>query len=115
MAKLDLSKIKAIRASTTYATGTVGNNRTLTRAADGTLIGSLHGHQIVAVSPKDVITLDHHHYRTVTTRNAMKDFVEAMTGWTTSISFANGNFTARIAGTDYTAEGNGQITIFPYA
>jgi len=36
----------------------IGNNRTARVAADGTRIFALHGHDIVAASPKGIVTLD---------------------------------------------------------
>lgn len=91
---------------------TVGHNRTLHRdEAQGTLTGRLHGHAVVTLSRDGTVLLDPCGYRTVTTRQAMRDFVEALTGMGCGVSFAKGGFTARIGGMDYDEDLDGCITV----
>jgi hypothetical protein len=107
MAKIDRKKLNAVLSGDTCQ-ATVGNNRTVYRVKDAapadkpTIVGALHGHEIVKVAQDlRTIILDPRGYRTVTTRQAMRDFVEAITGTPCRVSFAGGKFTAHIGGKDF--------------
>lgn len=82
-------------------TVTIGHNRTLAREVskvDGSieLVFRLHGHPIarktLAQDGNVYLTLDHCGYRTVTTREAMKDAI-GLFGYWGNVSFAKGEFT----------------------
>ena len=117
MAKINQNAVKAIiRGDKTSAT--VGNNRTLTRTSEG-LVGMLHGHPVATFTETSdsegrliQITLDPCGYETTTTRQAMQDFVEAITGVRCGVSFAKGEFTARFFGIERKAHDNdGKISM----
>ena len=104
---------------------TVGHNRTLElQAGEGfnVAIGRLHGHQIFRVTrihfdeqQPDRCTLNHQDYMTVTTRSAMNDFMRGF-GIAGGVSFAKGEFSARINGRDYAAlEGQRTLTFSVYS
>lgn len=89
----------------------VGNNRTIetghTVSAYRYLTCMLHDHPIVSIEETGAgaaVTLAACGYRTPTTRAAMQDFLRAA-GIPGGISFAKGQFTARIFGRDLTATG----------
>ena len=104
-----------------YRTGRVGNNRTVELHDDlggnvNGIAGKLHGSTVAYFEPDHEnhdtkITLDPCGYETTTTRQAMCDFVEGFTGVRCGVSFAKGKFTARVLGTDYTANDLGLIEI----
>lgn len=90
----------------------VGNNRTIhLNQRLNVLECKLHGHTIVVFDKAGNITLDPCGYWTTTTRQAMKDFVEVMTGMICNPSFAKGKFSARVGGMDYEPDDAGVIEI----
>lgn len=101
MAKIDTRALK--NAPTDGTRVTIGNNRQVQKKADGETIYRLHGHPIVRFSPDGILTADCVGYRTVTTRAAITDFVEAHTGYRTMVSFAGGLFHLAIPALGYAA------------
>lgn len=80
-------------------TGRVGNNRTVEFGHDGTCVCRLHGHPVVQFHATDTsltMTVDTCGYSTATTRQAMRDFIEAYTGYPTNVSLAKGRLTVSV-------------------
>lgn len=95
----------------------VGHNRELSFGYNGItqqpeLRCYLHGHNVCTFTriPGDGIevTLEDHDWRTVTTRQAMNDFLEAM-GLNGGVSFAKGEFTAYVQGVQKEGTDTGRI------
>ena len=73
----------------------VGNNRTTEKPNPNVRVNCLYGASIMAVRydfPKRRIELHTCGFRSATTRDAMKDFLQAETGLTWFVSFAGGKF-----------------------
>ena len=97
----------------------VGHNRAVVHMDyenEEHIVGTLYGHPVFILakhkSPgwgayRDLI-LDHCGHRSVTTRQAMGDFMRAA-GIPGGASFAKGSFTARINGCDHKEAANGRI------
>jgi len=93
MAKIDLN---AYAAADGIDAVKVGNNRTTEKPNPNVRVNCLHGASIMAVRydyPKRRIELHTCGFRTTTTRDAMKDFLDAETGLRWGVSFAGGKFT----------------------
>jgi|GEM_PF-5882348 len=103
----NLKNLHAFKNDTNGKRVTVGNNRQVS-TTKGTTSCYLHGHEVVTLkrTPKGGnITLDHCGYQTVTTRQAMNDFMGGL-GVNGRVSFAGGDFNARINGQDLKSTGN---------
>jgi hypothetical protein len=88
----------------------IGHNRWIECfSINGFLQGKLYGHAIFELTDKGELTLDPCGYRTVTTRQAMKDFGRLF-GIAVSVSFAKGGFSARVNGADHQAGISGMIS-----
>lgn len=113
MAKLYIPRVKNF-AEFLHATPQilrVGHNRWIEKyPANGFLHGKLCGHAIFELTDKGELTLDPCGYRTVTTRQAMKDFGRLF-GIAVSASFAKDGFSALINGADYEAGISGMIGV----
>lgn len=104
MAKINTRALKTAPADGSRVT--IGNNRQVQKRADETIY-RLHGHPVVRVTA-DTLTVDTCGYSTVTTRNAIRDFIEAHLGFRVGVSFARGDFALSIPalGYDATVAGN---------
>ena len=81
----------------------VGNNRTTEKPNPKVRVNCLHGASIMAVRydyPKRRIELHTCGFRSATTRDAMKDFLEAETGLIWGVSFAGGKFSVTCSARD---------------
>jgi hypothetical protein len=98
----------------------VGNNREVSHVRcehEDQIIGLLHGHPVFTFTRYKPIflggalILDHCGYPTATTRQAIADFGAAAFGKRkVAVSFAKGEFTARLFGQEYMSPTGRQIT-----
>ena len=100
MAKMKTYSLEAIKEKSCV---TVGHNRTIS-VNKGVFCCFLHGNEIAQFELTDdphavKVCLDHLGYMTVTTRNAMKDFMNYF-GVMGGVSFAKGKFAVRYRAVD---------------
>lgn len=100
----------------------VGNNREVLHVRcehEDQIIGLLHGHPVFTItrhkpgSLDGELILDHCGFPTVTTRQAIQDFGRAAFGpYNVAVSFAKGEFSARLFGQELQAPTGRRITFW---